>query len=120
MPEMIIPIITNRKVRLLARPCGTPTGIACAIGETIGFIIGFTNESLRKVLDLRGIGARAGVRAGTALMLPPQFFGQLASELRLHVSFLLSRHHLLIRSHELIAGAKVCLTQEQTAFQLES
>jgi hypothetical protein len=33
-----------------------------------------TNESFRKVRDLRRIGANAGVRAGTALMLPPQFF----------------------------------------------
>jgi len=68
--------MTNRNVRLLARPWGTPTGIACAIGETIGFTIGFTKESFRIALDLRGIGASAGVRAGTALMRPPQFAGQ--------------------------------------------
>lgn len=82
MPEIIIPIIINKNVRLLARPCGTPTGIACAIGETIGLISGLTRESLRMVRDLRGIGARAGVRAGIALMLPPQFAGQREVELK--------------------------------------
>ena len=107
-----MPIITNRKVRLLARPCGTPTGIAWAIGETIGFIIGFTNDNFRSARDLRGIGANAGVRAGTALMLPPQFFGQLAGERKLRESFQQSQCRLLVRSRELITEAMACLIQE--------
>jgi hypothetical protein len=45
-------------------------------------ISGLTRESLRMVRDLRGIGARAGVRAGMALMLPPQFAGQREVELK--------------------------------------
>ena len=87
MPETINPMITNRKVRLLARPCGTPTGIACAIGETIGFTIGYTNASLRMVLDLREIGANAGVRAGIALMQPPRFVERHVTERMLPESF---------------------------------
>ena len=82
MPEIIIPMIMNKNVRLLALPCGTPNGIACAIGDTIGLISGLTRESLRIVRDLRGIGARAGVRAGIALMLPPLFVALPVGELK--------------------------------------
>lgn len=80
-------MMTNRKVRLLARPWGTPTGIAWAIGETIGFIIGLTNESFLKVRDLRGIGESVGVRAGTALMPPPRFSVRRVSEQKLRENF---------------------------------
>ena len=79
---MIIPKITNRNVRLLALPLGTDTGIAWAIGETIGLTSGLTRASLRSVRDLRGIGVNAGVRAGIALMRPPQCAKQHEVELK--------------------------------------
>lgn len=102
----------NRKVRLLARPRGTPTGIAWAIGETIGFIKGFTNESFRIVLYLRGIGASDGVRAGTALMRPLQFVVQRATELKSHANFRQFRPHWLTLNPVLVIATKVCLTLE--------
>ena len=87
MPETIIPRMMKMKVLLLALPCGTPIGMAWAIGETIGLTIGFTNESRRIVLDLRGIGVRAGVRAGTALMRLPRYVVRRAGEQKLRESF---------------------------------
>lgn len=104
--------MTNKKVRLLARPCGTPTGMAWAIGETIGFTNGFTSESLRIVLDLREIGANAGVRAGIALMRLPRFAEQRADELTLRESFQQFQLRLLALNHESITEAKACRTPE--------
>lgn len=102
----------KRKVRLLALPCGTPTGIAWAIGETIGLTIGFTNESLRIVFDLRGIGAKAGVRAGTALMRLLQFVVRRAGEPRLRENFRQFLIRLRIQNRELVTEAMVCRIPE--------
>ncbi len=79
MPEIIIPRIMKMNVRLLALPCGTPTGIACAIGETIGLSIGLTSANFRIVTDLRGIGLSVGVLNGIALMQQLQCAGQRAT-----------------------------------------
>ena len=78
----MIPRIIRLKVLVLARPCGTTTGIASAIGEIIGLRIGLTSANLRMVRDLLGIGLRLGVLAGITLMRQLLFAGQHATGLR--------------------------------------